>query len=179
MKATGIVRRIDELGRVVIPKEIRRTQRIRPSDPLEIYTTADGEVIFKKYSPVKQLTDSAVSYAAVLARSLGRGVLICDNDRTVAAAGAGHREWEGRHLTAAMERLVAQRRTYAYAGRGGEKLYPCEGCGQFLLLACPILTMGDVNGAVALLAAREDETPGEGMRQAVSIAAAFLAKQLE
>ena len=52
MKATGIVRRIDELGRVVIPKEIRRTQRIRRGDPLEIFTTGDGEVIFKKYSPI-------------------------------------------------------------------------------------------------------------------------------
>ena len=73
MKATGIVRRIDELGRVVIPKEIRRTQRIRQGDPLEIFTTGDGEVIFKKYSPVGELQGVAVQYAEVLSRSFAGG----------------------------------------------------------------------------------------------------------
>ena len=87
MKATGIVRRIDELGRVVIPKEIRRTQRIRQGDALEIYTASDGEVIFKKYSPVMELNELAGVYAEVLARDLGAPVLVCDRDAVIAAAG--------------------------------------------------------------------------------------------
>ena len=87
MKATGIVRRIDELGRVVIPKEIRRTQRIRRGDPLEIFTTGDGEVIFKKYSPVGELHGVAVQYAEVLSRSFALTAFVADRDRILAAAG--------------------------------------------------------------------------------------------
>lgn len=87
MKATGIVRRIDELGRVVIPKEIRRTQRIRRGDPLEIFTTGDGEVIFKKYSPVGELQGVAVQYAEVLSRSFALTAFVADRDRILAAAG--------------------------------------------------------------------------------------------
>ena len=73
MKATGIVRRIDDLGRVVIPKEIRRTMRIREGDPLEIYTEKDGEVIFKKYSPIGELGDFAANYVETLAKASGHG----------------------------------------------------------------------------------------------------------
>ena len=80
MKATGIVRRIDELGRVVIPKEIRRTQRIRQGDALEIFTAADGQVVFKKYSPLVELGELAGVYAEVLAKNLGRPVLVCDRE---------------------------------------------------------------------------------------------------
>ena len=80
MKATGIVRRIDELGRVVIPKEIRRTQRIRQGDPLEIFTTGDGEVIFKKYSPIGEMAAFAAQYAEVLQKNLARTAIVCDRD---------------------------------------------------------------------------------------------------
>ena len=89
MKATGIVRRIDELGRIVIPKEIRRTQRIRQGDSLEIFTAADGEVVFKKYSPLSGLGSLSKVYAEVLAKSLGRPVVVCDTHQIVAAAGPG------------------------------------------------------------------------------------------
>ncbi len=92
MKATGIVRRIDDLGRVVIPKEIRRTLRIREGDPLEIYTATDGEVIFKKYSPVGELSAFAAQYADVIARISGMPTLICDTDHVIAAAGVSKRE---------------------------------------------------------------------------------------
>ena len=91
MKATGIVRRIDELGRVVIPKEIRRTQRIRRGDPLEIFTTGDGEVIFKKYSPIGELQGVAVQYAEVLSKSFGLTAFVADRDRILAAAGTRRR----------------------------------------------------------------------------------------
>ena len=92
MKATGIVRRIDELGRIVIPKEIRRTQRIRQGDALEIFTAADGEVVFKKYSPLSGLDSLSRVYAEVLAKSLGRTVAVCDTSQIVAAAGPGKGE---------------------------------------------------------------------------------------
>ncbi len=89
MRETGIVRRIDELGRVVIPKEIRKTQRIRTGDSLEIYTDGNGEVIFKKYSPLAELGEPAAVYADVLARRLRCAVAVCDREHIVAAAGAG------------------------------------------------------------------------------------------
>ena len=96
MKATGIVRRIDDLGRVVIPKEIRRTQRIREGDPLEIFTTGDGEVVFKKYSPMGEVSRLAAQYAEALAKALGCTALICDRDHILAAAGPGRRDYADR-----------------------------------------------------------------------------------
>ena len=99
MKATGIVRRIDELGRVVIPKEIRRTQRIRQGDALEIFTAADGQVVFKKYSPLVELGELAGVYAEVLAKNLGRPVLICDRESIVAATGTGKGQLLGRQIS--------------------------------------------------------------------------------
>ena len=93
MKATGIVRRIDDLGRVVIPKEIRRTLRIREGDPLEIYTDTNGEVIFKKYSPVGELSDFAAQYAEVISKVVNRPVIISDRDHIIAAAGVTKKEY--------------------------------------------------------------------------------------
>ena len=98
MRETGIVRRIDELGRVVIPKEIRKTQRIRTGDSLEIYTDGNGEVIFKKYSPLAELGEPAAVYADVLARRLRCAVAVCDREHIVAAAGAGKGELLGAPL---------------------------------------------------------------------------------
>ncbi len=93
MKATGIVRRIDDLGRVVIPKEIRRTLHIRVGEPLEIYVSGDGEVIFKKYSPLGELSAFASRYAEVLARSIGRPVLVADRDHIIAVSGTARKEF--------------------------------------------------------------------------------------
>ena len=107
MKATGIVRRIDELGRVVIPKEIRRTQRIRQGDALEIFTAADGQVVFKKYSPLVELGELAGVYAEVLAKNLGRPVLVCDRESIVAATGTGKGQLLGRQISDAAARLLA------------------------------------------------------------------------
>ena len=112
MKATGIVRRIDELGRIVIPKEIRRTQRIRQGDSLEIFTAADGEVVFKKYSPLSGLGSLSKVYAEVLAKSLGRPVVVCDTHQIVAAAGPGRGELLGRAISPELEQLLAARSVY-------------------------------------------------------------------
>ena len=106
MKATGIVRRIDDLGRVVIPKEIRRTLRIREGDPLEIYTATDGEVIFKKYSPVGELSVFAAQYADVIARISAMPTLICDTDHVIAAAGCSKREFLERRISAVLENCM-------------------------------------------------------------------------
>ena len=100
MKATGIVRRIDDLGRVVIPKEIRRTMRIREGDPLEIYTTRDGEVIFKKYSLISGLEDFAAQFCDTLSRSTDFTAAVTDRDAVVAVAGSGKRELMGKPLSA-------------------------------------------------------------------------------
>ena len=124
MKATGIVRRIDELGRVVIPKEIRRTQRIRRGDPLEIFTTGDGEVIFKKYSPVGELQGVAVQYAEVLSRSFALTAFVADRDRILAAAGSGRRDLADRSVSQPLEKVMESRKPYLSEGDPEHVLLP-------------------------------------------------------
>ena len=109
MKATGIVRRIDDLGRVVIPKEIRRTLRIRESDPLEIFTDREGEIILKKYSPIGELGNFAKEYAESLAQVAGCMVCICDHDQVIAAAGSGSKEYMGKRIHSELEDVIADR----------------------------------------------------------------------
>ena len=109
MKATGIVRRIDDLGRVVVPKEIRRTLRIREGDPLEIFTDREGEIILKKYSPIGELSQFAGQYAESLAQSTGHLVCITDRDHVIAAAGNGKKEFEGKPISRQLEELIEDR----------------------------------------------------------------------
>ncbi len=177
MKATGIVRRIDDLGRVVIPKEIRRTQRIREGDPLEIFLSHDGEVIFRKYSPVGELTPTAAQCGEVLAKNLGLPVLVCDRDHIVAAAGSGRKECEGQHISLQLEQMMNSRKFYAQTP--GETLYPCEGAPRPILLAAPILVQGDISGAVVVLSGGEGKSPDESLQQQTRLTAAFLARHLE
>ena len=179
MKATGIVRRIDDLGRVVIPKEIRRTQRIRQGDPLEICTTPEGEVIFKKYSPIGELSDYAMQYAEVLTKSFALPTIVCDRDRIVAAAGAGRRELMDRRISLPLEKLMDARRSYEHPGTAADTVYPCEGAQRHLLSAAPIIAAGDVVGAVALLSDEKTERPTEAQTKAVLVAALYLARQME
>lgn len=110
MKATGIVRRIDDLGRVVIPKEIRRTLRIREGDPLEIFTDREGEVILKKYSPIGELSAFARQYAESLAHVSGCLAFICDMDQVIAAAGSGKKEVEEQYISKPLEKVLEARR---------------------------------------------------------------------
>ena len=111
MKATGIVRRIDDLGRVVIPKEIRRTMRIREGDPLEIYTDREGEVIFKKYSPIGELTGFASQYAETLHKTCSMAVIITDRDAVIACAGVSKKEYSDKHLSEELEELIEDRKS--------------------------------------------------------------------
>ena len=179
MKATGIVRRIDDLGRVVIPKEIRRTMRIREGDPLEIFTSNDGDVIFKKYSPIGELANLASQYAEVMAKGTSLGVIICDRDGCVAASGVSKREVLERRLTAQLEELIDNRRQYVLTPAGGNRLLPLEGVTLAAAVAIPIITAGDVVGAVCLMAAESGAMPNETDVKLTQVAAAFLGKQME
>ena len=178
MKATGIVRRIDDLGRVVIPKGIRRTMRIREGDSLEIYTDSDGQVVFKKYSPIGEMGHLAAQYADTLSRAAGRPVLIADRDRVIAAAGCPKREVIDRELTAAMEEnLTARRRFLKEAGTG--MLRPLEGNDAEAVAMEPILAAGDVVGAVMLMTTAERRRLTECDAKLARVAATLLGKQLE
>ena len=156
MKATGIVRRIDELGRVVIPKEIRRTQRIRRGDPLEIFTTGDGEVIFKKYSPMGELSGVTAQYVDVLSKCFALTAFVADRDRMMAVAGAGRRDLADRSISQPLEKLMDGRRLYQSEGIAEKCILPCEGSPRVVLCAAPIIASGDVIGVVGLLT--EDRT---------------------
>ena len=182
MKPTGIVRRIDDLGRIVIPKEIRRTLRIRESDPLEIYTGAQGEVIFKKYSPVGELNACAADYAEVLARTAGVRVLITDRDRVVAAAGVPRKVWLDAPVTPQLERLMEGRRLQLPPPGTLFAAAVDAPAARTVRLAAPIVAAGDVAGCVVFLAEEApaaEAAPGETEQKLAGVAAALLSRQLE
>lgn len=178
MKATGIVRRIDDLGRVVIPKEIRRTLRIREGDPLEIYTDPEGEVIFKKYSPVGEMSPFAAQYAEVLSRTASLPTVICDMDHVIAAAGVSKKEYLERRVTPALEDLMEGRRSFA-AVKSGDRLQPVEGIERCAAAVYPIIASGDVTGAVIMMQDEAGSAPTEVEIKLIQTAAAFLGRQLE
>lgn len=179
MKATGIVRRIDDLGRVVIPKEIRRTMRIREGDPLEIYTDAQGEVIFKKYSPMGDLAEFTAQYAEVLNKALGVPVFITDRDHVIAFGGPGKREYMDGRVSPALEAVMEQRAGYL-AGRGEPAaLYALERGGAQVGIAVPILSNGDVSGCVGAFLGKDGGAPSESEYRLLQVAAQFLGKQTE
>lgn len=180
MKATGIVRRIDDLGRIVIPKEIRRTLRIRESDPLEIFTDREGEVILKKYSPIGEMTTFAKQYAESLAQVSGHTALIADRDQFIAVSG-GAKTLVGKELSKELEERLGNREVIL-ASRGeknfvnlisdGEKDYMHEAI-------CPIICEGDVIGAVVLTETDQKAKMGEVEQKLILSAAGFLGRQME
>ena len=179
MKATGIVRRIDDLGRVVIPKEIRRTMRIREGDPLEIFTDNDGEVIFKKYSPIGELSHFAARYAEVLYKVGGCPIIVCDRDCVITASGIPKKEVLERRVTPILEDLMERRAVYSRTGASGENLiFPVEGVDKAALCAAPIISAGDVCGAVVYLSDGREKC-SEADTKLITAAANFLGKQME
>ena len=178
MKATGIVRRIDDLGRVVIPKEIRRTMRIREGDPLEIYTNPDGEVIFKKYSAIGELSDGAAQTAEVLAKLSGSPAVVFDKDHVVAVSGAPKKVYSQRRISQALEELMEQRKAFEYSS-DGEQIKPIEGLGPHALAVSPIITNGDISGAVAIVSENESEKCSALQAMLCKAGAMFLGKQIE
>ena len=176
MKATGIVRRIDDLGRVVIPKEIRRTMRIREGDPLEIYTSS-GEVIFKKYSPIGELADFAAQYAESLAQETTLPVLICDRDHCIAAAGVSKRQVLEKRVTPFLEEIMENRKTVN--GEGKTPQPALEGVDRTIKVGVPIINAGDVSGAVVLVSDELGHNANDTDIKLAGVAASFLGKQME
>ena len=148
MKATGIVRRIDDLGRVVIPKEIRRTMRIREGDPLEIFTDREGEVIFKKYSPIGELQNFAGEYADTLQKTSGMPIFVCDRDAIIAVSGASKREYLDKKISHELEEIMENRVLYQYNLQSDHKYISDFGKEHYISCAMPILSEGDVIGCV-------------------------------
>ena len=177
MKATGIVRRIDDLGRVVIPKEIRRTMRIREGDPLEIYTSRDGEVIFKKYSLMGGLDYFAAQLCETMSRSTGAICAVTDRDSVIAVAGGGKRELLERRVSRELEELMTARGQYA----ADTCTLPVTETDEryAVAVAAPILSEGDVLGCVLFAAARGGAPAGETERKLAQAVAGFLGKQME
>lgn len=185
MKATGIVRRIDDLGRVVIPKEIRRTLRIREGDPLEIYVDREGEVILKKYSPVGELGDFAKEYCDSLFEAVGHIVMISDRDNVVAVAGASKKEFLNKPIGVAVEKVMEERKPVLINNPGeGKHCKACvteddeEVCKLTAEVIAPIIVEGDAIGAVVICSKQPGVQMGEMEMKLAETAAGFLAKQM-
>ncbi|UFU01529.1 stage V sporulation protein T (plasmid) [Radiobacillus kanasensis] len=178
MKATGIVRRIDDLGRVVIPKEIRRTLRIREGDPLEIFVDREGEVILKKYSPISELGDFAKEYADALFDSLGSPVLICDRDEFIAVSGESKKEYLGKSIGKIMEKAMDDRSIITESDESMLEIVDGneEKIGSYVV--SPIVANGDPIGCVMILS-KDDKKLSAVEHKAVETAASFLARQME
>ena len=178
MKATGIVRRIDDLGRVVIPKEIRRTLKIREGMPMEIFTDISGEVILKKYSPVGEMSQLAEAYAEALVTLTGLGAAICDGEQVIAAAGPGRKELLHKAISPQVEEVIEAKKNFVAAG---EALVPVAlGGAGAALVVFPVVSLGDVMGGVLLL--KGEKAPARVSQEAVEsarAAALFLSRQLE
>lgn len=186
MKATGIVRRIDDLGRVVIPKEIRRTLRIREGDPLEIFVDREGEVILKKYSPIGELGDFAKEYAESLHDSTGHISLIADRDVIIAVAGGNKREFLSKPVGQLLEKSLEDRRTIlmnqlenpadegVHIIQNDDREYTVRS-----QVIAPIISQGDPIGAVLLVSKESNVKLGDMEVKLAETAASFLARQME
>ena len=177
MKATGIVRRIDDLGRVVIPKEIRRTMRIREGDPLEIYTTNEGEVVLKKYSQIGELTNFASQYAEVLNKTSGIPALICDRDHVLAVSGVPKKEVLNQKVSSDLQEAMETRKIIGTT-KDSAKVSPVDSMKIYALACTPIVSAGDVCGAVMYLSADKSSDVNETQIKLAEAAASFLSKQL-
>ena len=179
MKATGIVRRVDDLGRIVIPKEIRRTLRIREGDPLEIYTEKDGGVIFRKYSPMGDLQDFAAQLCEAIGSNTGCIAAVSDRDSIIALSGAPKRELMDKPNSQELDRLMEQRKNYRYV-QGDTPLKVAEGSDKYHLgVAAPILSQGDLMGCVMLLLGEGSAPLAEADQRLAQTVAGFLGKQME
>jgi AbrB family transcriptional regulator (stage V sporulation protein T) len=184
LKATGIVRRIDDLGRVVIPKEIRRTLRIREGDPLEIFTDREGEVILKKYSPIGELSEFAQEYAESLNEASGHIAVIADRDTIITVAGTSKKEYIEKRVSAALEKTMEEKKTIILNKNEGHKLLSIvsdeDGETKYTAqVIAPIVSLGDPIGAVILLSKENDVRMGDLETKLSNAAASFLGKQME
>lgn len=183
MKATGVVRRIDDLGRVVIPKEIRRTLRIKEGDPLEIFTDKEGEIILKKYSPIGELTEFASTYADTISKTTGHIACITDKDTVIAVAGGAKKDFLEKNLSKELEEVMENKEIFKSKenneisipitqNEGRERIYNSQ-------VIYPIITDGDVVGSVILLSKEPNKKMGEVEDKVAQSAAGFLGTHLE
>ncbi len=179
MKATGIVRRIDDLGRIVIPKEIRRTLRIREADPLEIYTDREGEIILKKYSPIGEMGTFAKQYAESMAQVSGHIALITDRDQFIAVSG-GMKNLLGKSISRELEEKIDHRESVV-ATKGDRNFIQVslEGDDFSHEAISPIICEGDVIGSVILVEMDHKSKMGEVEQKLIQSAAGFLGRQME
>ena len=181
MKATGVVRRIDDLGRVVIPKEIRKTLRIKEGDPLEIFTDREGQVILKKYSPIGEIDSFAKQYAESLAQVSGYKILISDRDQIIAVAGGAKKELLGKNISTQLEKLINERDNLTTEG-GIEKGIPVvegESAPEAGQVIYPIICEGDIIGSVVIMSKNEKQDVSVTEQKLAGVAAAFLGRQME
>ena len=180
MKATGIVRRIDDLGRVVIPKEIRRTMRIHEGDPLEIFTSKDGEVIFKKYSAVGDLANFATEYAEALYKISGYSAAITDKDVIIAVSGTGKKDLSDKKISNELEEIMRERTSVTSKNKSVEIIsVSSENDKYFCHIVIPIISEGDTIGAVVIFSNREEEKVTETEDKLAITAATVLGKIFE
>ena len=179
MKATGIVRRIDDLGRVVIPKEIRRTMRIREGDPLEIFTNKDGEVIFKKYSLLGGVDEFAAQLCETLSKTTGATVAVTDRDSVIAAAGGARRDLIGKHISPQLEQIMEDRGIYRASG-DERSVFVTESLDRYCAsIAAPIISEGDALGLVVFVSNEGDPPAGDTEYKLAQTIAGFLGKHME
>ena len=180
MKATGIVRRIDDLGRVVIPKEIRRTLRIREGAPLEIYTGKDGEVIFKKYSPVGELGEFAGDYAETLAKTSGYPICITDMDNVIAVSGVPKKELTDKRISSDIERIMEEKTQFISRGTEKKNIHVVDGNDKYNVgVVVPIISEGDTIGSVVVFTNEQQPKMSEIEEKLAQSAANFLGRHME
>ena len=183
MKATGVVRRIDDLGRVVIPKEIRKVHRIKEGDPLEIFTDKEGEIILKKYSPIGELTEFAGSYAETIAKTTGHITCITDKDTVIAVSGGAKKDYLEKNLSKQLEEVLENKEVFKSKdndeiaipitqNEGQERIYNSQ-------VIYPIISDGDVIGSVILISKEPNQKMGETEYKVAQSAAGFLGNHLE
>ena len=166
----------DDLGRVVIPKEIRRTMRIREGDPLEIYTENDGSVVFRKYSPIGELSRVSAEYAEAINRSSGIPIAICDRDNVIAVAGVSRKEYLEKPISTSLSGVLSSHRPYSAIEKKGD-VTVTENGGEVSYLS-PIVSEGNVIGAVMSLK-QNGKSPDGSEKQLIDTGAYFMSSQTE
>lgn len=179
MKATGIVRRMDDLGRVVIPKEIRKTMRIRKGDSLEIYTDSSEKIIFKKYSSMAEISSFAENYANVVSKAINLPVIISDCDEVVAVGGASKKEFLGKKISEEIKKLISKRNHFLKSEVKSKKIHPFEGVESEVVCVLGIISGGDVMGSLIVLEGEEKNAFSDEKFLLVKTVAELMGKHLE
>ena len=183
MKATGVVRRIDDLGRVVIPKEIRKTLRIKEGDPLEIFTDREGQVILKKYSPIGELSEFAIGYAETLSKTTGHIACITDKDTIIAVSGGSKKEFLEQDVSQELEQLMEDKEVYTSSENSNEAMPITKNDNNQRKynsqVVYPIVSNGDTIGTVILLAKDANTKMTDIEKKVAQSAATFLGTQME